>query len=97
MSESTESSPLLVAIVVLAVLILLAVTNPSAEAHRKAISTDYEKERPIAGAVGLGALSSRLPEYRSVVIGSYTTEGDVVVSVGALGMVWVVDVEVEDQ
>ena len=44
----------------------------------------------IAGAaVGLGTLSAQLPEMHAFVLGSYTTEGDEVVSIGMLGMVWV--------
>jgi hypothetical protein len=70
MSEATRSSPLLGLLVVLAVAILLAVTNPSAEAHRKEIAAEFKAERPLAGAVGLGAITSQLPEYHSADLGS---------------------------
>ena len=93
MSESTGSSPLLSLLVVLAIAILLAVTNPSAETHRKKIASDFVAERPLAGAVGLGAISAQLPGYHSAVLGSYTTSGYEITSIGLLGMVWVVDVE----
>jgi hypothetical protein len=96
MSESAGSngsSSLLVLLVFLAIAILLAVTNPSADSHRKAIAAEFEAKRPLAGAVGLGAIGAQLPEYHSAVLGSYTTAGDEVASVGVLGMVWVVDVE----
>jgi hypothetical protein len=95
MSESTGSSPLLGLLVVLVVAVLLAVTNPSADTHRKAIADEYKAERPLAGAVGLGTLSAQLPEYHSAVLGSYTTEGDDITSIGLLGMVFVVDVKTQ--
>ena len=95
MSESESPSPLLGILVMLGIAILLAVTNPSVDTHRDAIAREFKQERPLAGAVGLGALSAQLPEYHSVVLGSYTTVGDEVTSIGALGMVWVVDIETD--
>jgi hypothetical protein len=92
MSESTGRSPLLGLLVVLAIAILLAVTNLSAESHREAIAADFKAERPLAGAVGLGVITAQLPEYHSAVLGSYTNAGDELTSIGLLGMVWVVDV-----
>ena len=93
MSEATRSRLLLRLLFVLAIAILLAVTNPSAESHREAIAADFRAERPLADAVGLGVLTSQLPEYHSAVLGSHTTAGDDLTSIGLLGMVWVVDVE----
>jgi hypothetical protein len=96
MSESTGSTgsgPLLYLLVLLAIAILLAVTNPSADSHRKAIAAEFKAERPLAGAVGLGAIGAQLPEYHSAVLGSYTTAGDELTSIGLLGMVWAVDGE----
>jgi flagellin-like protein len=92
MSESNGRSPLLGLLVLLAIAILLAVTNPSAESHRKEIAAEFKAERPLAGAVGLGTITSQLPEYHSAVLGSYTNAGDELTSIGLLGMVWVVDV-----
>ena len=95
MSESESRSPLLGILVVLGIAILLAVTNPSVEVHRDAIARDIAQRSPVAGAVGLGALGARLPIYHSAVLGSYTTSGDDVTSIGALGMAWVVDIEAD--
>ena len=89
MPESSSSSPILGIIIVLLVAILLAVTNPSAEIHRKAIAREYGREHPVAGAVGLGAVSATAPIYHSFVLGSYTTRGDEITSIGALGFVQV--------
>ena len=93
MSESTANSPMLGLLVVLAIAILLAVTNPSAETHRKMIAAGFKAARPLAGAVGLGTIGAQLPEYHSAVLGSYTTARDEITSIGLLGMVWVVDME----
>jgi len=95
MSESESRSPLLGILVVLGIAILLAVTNPSAETHRDAIAGEIAQRSPLAGAVGLGALGARLPEYHSAVLGSYTTSGDEIISIGALGMIWVVGIEAD--
>lgn len=95
MSESDSTSPLLGILVVLGVAILLAVTNPSVETHRDAIAREFKQEHPMAGAVGLGALSAQLPKYHSAVAGSYTTVGDEISSIGTLGLVWVVETETD--
>ena len=91
MSDSTGSSTLLGILVGLALAVLLAVTNPSADTHRKAIADEYKAQRPLAGAVGLGVLTAQLPEYHSAVFGSYTSAGDEITSIGLLGMVFVLD------
>ena len=90
MPESNTTSRLLGFIAIVAVAILLAVTNPSAESHRDALARDFAQARPLAGAVGLGAVSAQLPDYQSFVLGSYTSGDGGVTSIGALGMVWVV-------
>ncbi|MGI9627977.1 MAG: hypothetical protein ACR2QM_14160 [Longimicrobiales bacterium] len=95
MADSRGNNPILYLLVGLAVAILLVVTNPTAKAHREAIAGELRAERPLAGAVGLGALGAQLPEYRSAVLCSYTISGDELVSIGALGMVWVTDIEVD--
>lgn len=93
MPESNSSSGLLVFVAIVAVAILLAVTNPLAESHRDALARVFVQERPLAGAVGLGAVSAQLPTYQSFVLGSYTTDDGGVTSIGALGMVWVMEGE----
>ena len=82
------SSPVLGVIVTLLVVIILVLTNPTEEAHRHALSQEYSQERPIAGAIGLGAVSASVVDYRSILIGSYTFENEELTSVGFLGMVW---------
>ena len=90
MSESGGQNPLLALVVLLVAAVLLAVTNPSAEQHRESIAAEFAEQRPLAGAVGLGAVSAYFTDMHSFVLGSYTMKGDELVSIGLLGMVWVV-------
>jgi hypothetical protein len=80
----------LVFITVTAVLLALAVLlNPSPERHRSKIKEVIAERTPIAGALGLGALTAFTSTYHSLGVASYTTVNDRTVSVGALGMVYV--------
>jgi hypothetical protein len=80
----------LVFITVTAVLLALAVLlNPSPERHRSKIKEVIAERTPIAGALGLGALTAFTSTYHSLGVASYTTVNDRTVSVGALGMVHV--------
>jgi hypothetical protein len=89
--ELSNSNPGTVLVVLLLLAILLAVTNPSEEAHREAMAGTYRQEHPVAGAVGVGALSAAAPEYVSFVLGSYTHLGDEVTSIGVAGMVFPIE------
>ena len=95
MPESGTNTALLGFIALVAIAILLAVTNPSEKAHRQSISAEFQSKRPLADAVGLGVVDSLLPEYQSAVFYSSTRESNEITSIGALGMVWVVEIEVE--
>lgn len=80
----------LVSIVGAAALIVAAfVFNPSPEKHRTTIQDVIADRSPIAGVLGLGALTAFTSTYHSWGVGSYTTVNGRVVSVGALGMVFV--------
>lgn len=71
-----------------ALLLLLAVLlNPSAERHRARIKAAVAERSPLAGAVGLGALTAFTSTYHSLGVASYTTAGDRTLSYGALGVV----------
>jgi hypothetical protein len=75
--------------VVLAVLAVAALAlNPSAEKHRSTIKASVSDRSPIAGALGLGALTAFASNYHSYLLYSTTTVNDKVVSVGAFGMVF---------
>lgn len=68
-----------------------ALTNPSPERHRLAIRERIGERSPIAGLLGLGALTAFVSNYRSLGIASYTMLNERVVSFGVLGVVFVFD------
>lgn len=65
------------------------VFNPSPEQHRERIKADIAERSPLAGALGIGALTAFTSTYHPLGVASYTTVNDRIVSVGALGMVFV--------
>jgi hypothetical protein len=65
--------------------------NPSPERHRDRIRSAVEERSPLAGAIGVGALQAFVSEYHSLGVASYTTVGDETLSIGALGLVFVLD------
>ncbi len=68
-----------------------ALTNPSPERHRERIKAAVTERSPIAGALGFGALQVFTSTYHPLGVASYTTVGDRVASVGAFGVVVVLD------
>ena len=78
----------LIAVVVLAALaILLAVSNPGPEVHKQAIREAVYKDQPLASALGLGILSSEVATYDSYLFWSVMRLEDERVSLGVLGRV----------
>lgn len=71
--------------------VLAWLLNPSAERHRTSIRAAVAERSPIAGALGLGALSAFASNYRSLGVASYTRVQDKLLSVGAFGVVVVLD------
>jgi len=65
--------------------------NPSAEQHRRQITESVAERSPLAGMLGVGALAAFVSNYHSVGVGSYTSIRGRTVSVGVLGMVFVID------
>jgi len=65
--------------------------NPSAERHRDKIKTALAERSELNAALGVGALTAFVSNYHSLGIASYTTAGDKTLSVGVLGMVFVLD------
>lgn len=74
--------------VLLVALVLLAVTNPGEERHRKALEASFSAEHGVVGRLGGGLLYARLPAYRDYVFCSVTRHDGKIRSVGALGMVF---------
>jgi hypothetical protein len=77
------------AIVAVIVLVLAFVLNPSPERHRQKIREATGQRSPVARVLGLGAVAAFASTYHSLGIASYTTAGDRTLSVGALGLVYV--------
>jgi hypothetical protein len=63
--------------------------NPSPDAHRARIEEVIAERSPLAGAFGIGVLKAFASEYHSLGIASYTTMAGETLSVGAFGMVFV--------
>lgn len=82
-------SKLVPALVAGAALVLSLILNPSPERHRQSIRDVTGERSPVAGLLGLGALAAFASNYHSLGVASYTRAGDRVLSVGALGVVFV--------
>ena len=77
-------------LVPLALLFALAfIFNPSAEKHRAAIKEATAERSPVAGALGIGALTAFASTYHTWGVLSYTTANERVLSIGAFGVVYV--------
>lgn len=61
--------------------------NPSPEQHRAKIKQAIAERSPVAGALGIGALTAFTSTYHPLGVASYTTVNDRTVSVGAFGLV----------
>jgi hypothetical protein len=63
--------------------------NPSAEQHRSKIKAAVAERSPLAASLGIGALTAFTSTYHPLGVASYTTVNKRTVTVGALGMVFV--------
>jgi len=79
------------AVVGAAVLGAALLLNPSAERHRDKIKSALAERSQLNAALGVGALTAFVSNYHSLGVASYTTAGDKTLSVGVLGMVFVLD------
>ena len=73
------------------------VLNPTAEQHRNRIKQAIAERSPLAGALGLGALTAFTSHYHPLGIASYTTVNDRTVSIGPFGMVFVLQPSQQQQ
>jgi hypothetical protein len=79
------------AIVMVTVLALAVLLNPSPERHRAKIKEITAERSPLAGALGVGSLKAFTSTYHSMGVASYTTAGERTLSVGLFGMVLVLE------
>lgn len=63
--------------------------NPSPEQHRNRIKEAIAERSPLAGFLGVGAFTAFASTYHPLGVASYTTVNGHTVSIGVLGMVFV--------
>jgi hypothetical protein len=80
-------APIIAALVAAAVTASAFVLNPSAEQHRTRIKDDIAERSPLSGVLGIGALTAFTSTYHSLGVASYTTGNNRTLSVGAFGVV----------
>lgn len=85
MPRSSVISAVVTAVVVAAAFVL----NPSPEQHRTEIRQAIAERSPLAGLLGIGAITAFTSTYHSLGVASYTTVNDHVVSIGAFGLIHV--------
>jgi hypothetical protein len=78
---------------VLAIVVAAFVLNPSADRHREVVKATIAERSPIAGALGMGALTAFASNYRSYGVASITEANGRTLSFGAFGMVFVMQTE----
>ena len=71
------------------IMVIGAITNPSAERHRDRIRVMVAERSPVSGALGIGALKAFTSNYHSLGVASYTDSGERILSWGAFGYVYV--------
>lgn len=76
--------------VVIAALLLAALTNPGAERHREKITATLSERSELNRLLGVGRIASFVSTYHTLGIASYSKVGDEVVAIGAYGMVFVI-------
>ena len=82
-------STLVTVVVTAAVVAGAFALNPSPERHRQEIRRQLGERSPLVRLLGLGSLAAFTSSYHSLGVVSYTKAGDTVLSVGALGVVYV--------
>jgi len=72
-----------------ALLVLALALNPSPERHREKIRESIGERSPVARVLGMGAIAAFASTYHSLAVASYTTAGDRTLSIGAFGLIYV--------
>lgn len=79
------------AAVLVAALLLAVALNPSPERHRERIKEATGERSQLSRVFGVGALKAFASSYHSLGVASYTQAGEKMLSVGAFGMVFVMN------
>lgn len=85
MSKTAITSALVAAAITAAAFAL----NPSPEQHRARIRDAIAERSPLAAVLGVGAITAFASTYHPLGVASYTTVNGHTVSIGAFGMVFV--------
>lgn len=83
-------------ILVIVLMAVAALTNPSHSSHREKIKETFKADNPLISAVGGGEVYTRLVDYHSYIFYSKTTLDDETVSTGIFGVVWVNRLNIEE-
>ena len=75
--------------------VLLLLLNPSDEKHREEIQKEFKENNKIAAAVGVGWIKSKTVSYQDYYLFSITKVGDTYTSFGALGFVFVGELNID--
>ena len=78
-------------VVVLMLVALAAVTNPSPDRHRAQLESTLSERSLLSKALNLGALAAFAANYHSLGVASYTKVNEKVATVGAFGLIYVVE------
>ncbi len=84
-----KTKPLTLVAILAAALLLAVALNPSPERHRARIREAIGERSPVARVLGVGSLAAFASSYHSLGVASYTKAGDRTLSVGAFGLVFV--------
>jgi len=90
LDPAMSRSHVVTAVVTAAVVASAFALNPSPEQHRARIREAIAERSPLAAALGIGALAAFASTYHPLGVASYTTVNDRTVSIGAFGMVFVI-------
>lgn len=63
--------------------------NPGPERHRASIKETVGDRSPVARVLGIGSLAAFASSYHTLGVASYTRAGERTLSVGAFGLVYV--------
>lgn len=78
-------------LLIVAIVGLAFVLNPSADSHREEFRTAIADRHQLAGLIGLNKLAAMATTYHTLGVASYSTLNEKVVTVGAFGIVFVPD------
>lgn len=83
--------PVHLALVVAVLIAAAALLNPSPEQHRERIRQAVAERSQLAAFLRLGDLTAFVSNYHSLGVASYTTADDRLLSIGAFGVVVVLE------